>query len=67
VRITPPGSGGKHAIRTSTGRIIVPVYIGIGQRRTGSNDVTPPAAGMLVHSEWLRTSAHYLDPGFSCS
>ncbi|MFQ6042763.1 MAG: sialidase family protein, partial [Candidatus Poribacteria bacterium] len=70
VRVTPPGMG-VHAyqdvlLRTSSGRIILPVYISLGQS-TGPDDVKPPASGKLVNGQWVSTAAHFFDPHFSCS
>ena len=52
VHITPPEIG-TYAyrdvlLRTSSGRIILPVYISLGQS-TGANDAKPPASGKLVN------------------
>ena len=70
VRVTPPGMS-THAyqdvlLRTSSGRIILPVYIALGQS-TGPDDVKPPASGKLVKGQWVSTAAHFFDPRFSCS
>jgi len=70
VRVTPPGIS-THAyqdvlLRTLSGRIILPVYISLGQS-TGPNDVKPPASGKLVNGQWVSTAAHFFDPRFSCS
>ena len=53
-------------LRTSSGRLILPVYTHEGQSKlTGPNDVTQPASGRLVRGQWVSTSAHFFDPGFS--
>ena len=70
VRVTPPGLG-VHAyqdvlLRTSSGRIVLPVYAALGQS-TGPNDVEPPACGKLVKGQWVSTAAHFFDPGFTAS
>jgi len=70
VRVTPPGIG-TYAyqdvlLRTSSGRIILPVYISLGQA-SGPNDVKPPASGKLVNGQWVSTAAHFFDPHFSAS
>ncbi len=70
VRITPPGVG-TYAyqdvlLRTASGRIVLPVYIAIGQS-AGPDDVKPPASGKLVNGQWASTAAHFFDPRFSAS
>lgn len=70
VRITQPGVA-THAyqdvlLRTSSGRIILPVYISLGQA-SGPDDVKPPASGKLVNGQWVSTAAHFFDPRFSAS
>jgi len=70
VMITPEGIG-THAyqdvlLRTSSGRIILPVYISFGQS-TGPNNEVPPNSGKLVRGHWVSTAAHFFDPHFSCS
>ena len=67
-RITPPGIVG-HAyqdvlLRTSSGRLILPVYLSMGQG-TGPNDEKPPTVGRLINAQWVSTSAHFFDPHFS--
>lgn len=68
VRITPPGLA-SHAyqdvlLRTSTGRLVLPVYIAIGQR-SGPDDRVLPASGKLVNNQWVSTAAHFFDPRLS--
>jgi len=69
VRVSPPGiptfSYQDVLLRTSSGRIILPVYICLGQS-TGPGDVKPPASGKLVNGQWVSTAAHFFDPRFSC-
>ena len=70
VQVTPSGIG-TYAyqdvlLRTSSGRIILPVYISLGQS-TGPDDVKPPASGKLVNGQWVSTAAHFFDPHFSAS
>lgn len=70
VRVTPPGIG-TYAyqdvlLRTSSGRIVLPVYLSLGQS-TGPNDIKPPGMGKLVNGQWVSTSAHFFDPHFSAS
>ena len=52
------------ALRTSSGRIILPVYTSIGQR-TPPNDMESPVSGKLVHNQWVSTAGHFFDPGYS--
>lgn len=70
VRVTPPGlptyAYQDVLLCTSSGRIILPVYIALGQS-SGPNDVQPPASGKLVHGQWVSTAAHFFDPRFSAS
>ena len=70
VRVTPPGIG-TYAyqdvlLRTSSGRIVLPVYLSLGQS-TGPDNVKPPGMGKLVNGQWVSTSAHFFDPHFSAS
>ena len=53
-------------LRTSSGRIILPVYTVLGQN-AGPNDVTPPFNGKLVRGQFVSTAAHFFDPRFSAS
>jgi hypothetical protein len=69
VRMTHPGVA-THCyqdvlLRTSSGRLVVPVYVSMGQY-SGPNDVHPPVCGKLVRGQWLSTSAHFFDPHFAC-
>jgi len=70
VRVTPPGfptyAYQDVLLRTSSGRIILPVYIALGQS-SGPDDVRPPASGKLVNGQWVSTAAHFFDPRFSAS
>ena len=52
------------ALRTSSGRIVLPVYTSLGQR-TPPNDVESPVSGKLVHNQWVSTAGHFFDPGYS--
>jgi len=45
-------------LRTSSGRIILPVYTGIGQRRTPGQ---PAYQGKLVRNQWVSTAGHFFD------
>lgn len=53
-------------LRTTSGRIILPVYTSLGQA-SGLNDASPPSTGKLVNGQWVGTAAHFFDPHFSCS
>ena len=70
VRVTPPGTLAycyqDVLLRTSSGRIILPVYTVLGQN-AGPNDVTPPFNGKLVRGQFVSTAAHFFDPRFSAS
>jgi hypothetical protein len=50
-------------IRTSSGRIILPVYSSAGQ----GHDRIGPSAGKLVRNQWVSTAGHFFDPHFSTS
>jgi hypothetical protein len=45
-------------IRTSSGRIILPVYSGFGQKRT-SNDRAYPTAGKLLNGQFVGSAGHF--------
>ena len=80
VPIAPAGSR-THALhdtllRTSSGRIILPVYtmFGIaddayvrGDSPTGLHGVMPAKPGKLVNGHWVQVSGHYFDPRYSGS
>ncbi|HHZ93958.1 TPA: exo-alpha-sialidase [Candidatus Poribacteria bacterium] len=70
VTVTPSGlntySYQDVLLRTSSGRIILPVYISLGQA-AGLRDLKPPASGKLVNGHWVSTAAHFFDPHFSAS
>ena len=53
-------------IRTSSGRLIMPVYCSLGQE-SAANDVPGPWGGKLVKGQWVSVGAHIFDMGFSCS
>ena len=64
VRITEPGIA-THAyqdclLRLASGRLVLPVYIAIGQG-SGPDDRTSPASGKLVDNQWVSTAAHFFD------
>jgi hypothetical protein len=70
VPITPSGAG-LHALqdvllRTSSGRLLLPAYISLGQS-TGPTPTKPPASGKLVNGQWVSTAAHFFDPQFTAS
>jgi len=80
-RITPPAIDNVHTykdmlLRTSSGRIVLPVYIGMGKgagqymnpgASAGPDGESVPRVGKLVNGQWLHTHGHYFDPRFSCS
>ncbi len=53
-------------LRTSSGRIILPVYIALGQD-AGPDGGRQPGHGILVRGQWVPTSAHFFDPRFTAS
>ena len=53
-------------IRTSSGRLVVPVYCSLGQG-SAANDIPGPWPGKLVKGQWVSTNAHFFDMGFTCS
>jgi len=67
VAITQPGSATlclqDVALRTSSGRIIVPVDTYIGQS-IGPDNRVRPSTGKLVRNQWVGTAAHFADPHF---
>lgn len=68
IRATPENvhTGDFHdtMLRTSSGRLIMPVY-GVLGRRTSADEPTPDRYGRLLHGQWVATPAHYSDPVFS--
>jgi hypothetical protein len=70
VRMSPPGliTAGLHdtLLRTSTGRIVLPVFIRIGQR-SGPDDRIIPMSGKLVHNQFVGTAGHFFDSQFHCN
>ena len=52
-------------IRTSSGRIILPVYFGIGQG--GFHQEGAPFPGAYLNGNFVSTSAHFFDPHFCAS
>ena len=68
IRITPVGvttaSYQDVFLRTSSGRIVLPVFHYLGQRENGWMDVDPPANGVIVRGQWAPAGAHYFDSSF---
>lgn len=69
VRINPPGLN-THAyqdvlLRTSSGRLVIPVYHMLGQNLPWQG-AKEPASGRLINGQWVGTGAHFFDPLFSC-
>ena len=66
--VSPPGSGTAClqdvALRTHTGRIILPVDTYLGQA-IGPDNRTQPSTGKLVRNQWINTAGHFTDPHFS--
>ena len=69
-RMSPPGlpTAGLQdtLLRTSSGRIVLPVFMSIGQG-SGPDDKTEPMSGKLVHNQFVGTAGHFFDPRFSCN
>ena len=51
-------------MRTSSGRIIIPVYLGLGKERD-PNDRLPTMWGKMINGQWAPVSGHYSDPRFT--
>jgi len=70
VRMSPPGlptAGLQDTfLRTSSGRLVLPVFIPLGQE-SGPLDQTEPMSGKLVHNQFIATAGHFFDPRFSCN
>src|SRR5262249_28726275 len=68
IRITPVGvttaSYQDVFLRTSSGRIVLPVFHYLGQRENGWMDVNPPTNGVIVRGQWAPAGAHYFDSAF---
>ncbi len=67
VQVSTPGVD-THAyqdvlLRTSSGRLIFPVYT--GRSATSVNVEKAPRPGKLVNGQWVGVGAHDFDPGFS--
>ncbi len=69
IRMTAPGirtAGYQDTfLRTASGRIILPVFVTIGQRGSGPGDQPSPSSGKLVNNQFVPTAGHFFDPGFS--
>ncbi|MFB3902392.1 MAG: sialidase family protein [Acidobacteriota bacterium] len=67
VRVSPMGLASfclqDVALRTSTGRIVLPVYVAFGQR-IGPDNQAIPVEGRLVNNQFVSTGAHFHDPRF---
>ena len=68
VRITPVGvtsaSYQDVLLRTSSGRLVLPVFHYFGQLR-GPRDLQIPWNGVLLNGQWVSTGDHSYDPRFS--
>ena len=79
-RVTEPGYDIAHTykdmlLRTSSGRIVLPTYLGLGKGAgaylnpgsvAGPGDETQPGVGKLVNGHWINSHGHWFDPRFSC-
>jgi len=65
-RVAPPGIGTYQDVmlRTSSGRIVIPVEYGVGQPKS-LNDAKGPVSGKLLNGQWVGTAAHFFDPSFA--
>ncbi len=65
VRIAPNGVGSYDSslVRTSSGRLVMPVEYAIGQRH-GFDPTKKPTTGRIVEGQFLGVSGHYFDPTF---
>ncbi|MBM3934792.1 MAG: exo-alpha-sialidase [SAR202 cluster bacterium] len=52
------------ALRTTTGRIVIPVHVEMGQR-AGNVGAPHPTTGKLVNNQWVPTDAQFHDPTFT--
>ena len=50
-------------LRTSSGRLVMPAYVSMGQV-SGPANRPIPSCGKLVRNQWVSTSAHFFDPHF---
>ena len=70
VPMSPPGlptAGYQDTfVRTGSGRIVLPVFLTIGQS-SGPNDRFEPMSGKPVQNQFVGTAGHFFDPRFSCS
>jgi len=67
VQITVPGMPSVAyqdvLLRTSSGRIILPIYIHL-THPAGPDNRRAPFYGKLVNNQWVSTAAHFSDPAF---
>lgn len=67
VRLSPPGlptfALQDVFLRTSAGRLVLPVYTAFGQKM-GPNNEAIPYEGRLVRNQWVGTGAHFRDARF---
>lgn len=68
VRMSPPGlntAGYQDSLlRTSSGRIIRPVFAALGQT-SGPDDRQEPMSGRLYNNQFISTAGHFFDPSFT--
>ncbi len=66
IRVTPPGQDHAQlngtAVRTSSGRIIVPTYAGM--RMAADPEAVKKQAGGYLRDQWIAVGAHDYDSGF---
>ena len=57
-------------LRTSSGRIVLPVFILLGEKlkkNRGPRDEHQPMSGRLVKNQWVSSAGHFFDPSFNCN
>jgi hypothetical protein len=68
VALSPPGlstaSYQDNFLRTSSGRLVLPVFHFFGQL-SGPKDEALPMVGKLLRGQWVSTAAHFYDPSAS--
>ena len=71
VRMTAPGcntAGYQDSfLRTASGRIVLPVFHGLGQKTPWRDAHADPMTGRLIdNQQWVTTAGHFFDTGFTC-
>ena len=70
VLVTPPDEPAScmcdSLVRLSSGRIIQPVYMVLGQDKVPGNGLVP-RSGRLVANQWVSVGGHHFDPRVTCA